>query len=110
MITQELKNFTEKLSSDITKNTQAYTTAQENTGKLIEDAILQALTKSQNSTDSTPLNLLQNLEAIRHQIHLMKQIGPCPGQKLIILCSSNQIMTYITYKDPTKQAHPNRLM
>ena len=33
MITKEIKNFTNKVSSDITKITQAYHAAQENTGK-----------------------------------------------------------------------------
>ena len=47
MITQELQNFTGKMSTDINKITQAYTAAQENTGKLIENVILQALTKPQ---------------------------------------------------------------
>ena len=36
---QKLKTFTDKVSSDITKITQACTTAQENTGKLIENMI-----------------------------------------------------------------------
>ena len=37
-----------KVSSDINKITQACTAAQENTAKLIENAILQALTKPQD--------------------------------------------------------------
>ena len=49
MIMQELKIFTDMVSSDITKITQAYTTAHENTGKLIENPISQALTKLQDS-------------------------------------------------------------
>ena len=48
------KNFTEKVSGDISKITQPYTIAQANTGKLIENVILQALSKSK---DSTPPNL-----------------------------------------------------
>ena len=46
MITEELKNFTNKVSSDITNTTQTYHTAQENTDKLTENAISQALTKA----------------------------------------------------------------
>ena len=42
------------MSSNITKITQAYTAAQENTGKLIENAISQALTKTQDITPQTP--------------------------------------------------------
>ena len=40
----------DKVSSNITKITQAYTTAQENIGKLIENVISKALTKLQDST------------------------------------------------------------
>ena len=50
IITKELKNFTNKVSSNITKIIQAYNTAQENTGKLIENAIPKALTKAQSTT------------------------------------------------------------
>ena len=39
MITQELKNFMDKVSADITKIIQAHTIAQGNTGKLIENVI-----------------------------------------------------------------------
>ena len=46
MITEELKKITNKVSGDITKTMQAYNTAQENTGKLLENAISQLLTKS----------------------------------------------------------------
>ena len=53
MITKELKKFTDKVSSDITNITQVYSTAQENTGKLVENAIWQALTKAQNTTTSS---------------------------------------------------------
>ena len=53
MITQELRNFTDIVFSDITKITQACTTAQENTSKLIENALSQALAKPQ---DITPPN------------------------------------------------------
>ena len=48
MIAQQLRNLTVKVSCDITKITQACTAAQENTGKLIENAISQALTKPQD--------------------------------------------------------------
>ena len=46
MITEELKDFTNKVSGDITKIIQAYNTAQENTDKLIENAISQTPYKS----------------------------------------------------------------
>ena len=48
MIRQELRNFMDKESSDIIKITHSCTSAQENAGKLIENAISQALTKPQN--------------------------------------------------------------
>ena len=50
MITKEFKNFTNKVSGDITKITQTYHSAQENTGKLIENAVSQTLTKTKNTT------------------------------------------------------------
>ena len=46
------KKFTNKVSGDITKIMQAYTTVQENTGKFIENTISQMLTKAQNTTIS----------------------------------------------------------
>ena len=48
MIAEKLKNFTNKVSGDIMKTTQAYNTSHERKGKLIENAISQALTKAQN--------------------------------------------------------------
>ena len=54
MITQELRNFTDKVSDDITKTTQACIAAQENTGKLIENVISQALMKPQDVTPLIP--------------------------------------------------------
>ena len=55
MIIHELKNFTDKVSGDITENTQACTTAKEKNGKLIENVISKALIKPQ---DSIPITLL----------------------------------------------------
>ena len=54
MITQELRNFMDKVSGNITKITQACATVQANTSKLIENAILQALTKPQDITPPNP--------------------------------------------------------
>ena len=55
MITQELRSFIDKVSSDslLTQIMQACTTAQENTSKLIENTILQTLTKPQDVTPFT---------------------------------------------------------
>ena len=66
MITEELKNFTHKVSGDVTKITQAHNTEQENTGKLIENAILQALTKAQSTTLHPLAQILEILELIMH--------------------------------------------
>ena len=52
MIIKELK-MSQKVYGGITKITQAYNTAQENTGKFTENAISQALTKAQNITTSS---------------------------------------------------------
>ena len=54
MITQELKNFKEKVSGDITKIMQACMGAQETTGQLIENAISQALPKLQDVMSPNP--------------------------------------------------------
>ena len=40
MVKQQMRNFMDKVSDDTNKITHAFTTAQENTGKLIENAIL----------------------------------------------------------------------
>ena len=61
MITQELRNVTYKVSSDITKIMQACTAAQENTGKLIENAISEALMKP---LDVIPPNLTIDSRAL----------------------------------------------
>ena len=55
IIMQELKIFIDKVSVDIKKITQLYTTDKENTRKLIENVISQALTKLQDSTPLTQL-------------------------------------------------------
>ena len=44
----------DKVSGDITKITQVCTATQENTGKLIENVISQALTKPQDITPTNP--------------------------------------------------------
>ena len=90
MRTQELKKITNKVSSNITKITQAYTAAQENIGKLIDNAISHTLKKAQDVTK--------------------KQIGPHPGQQLTLLCHNNWKMTHIRLKDLTKHRHPHMLM
>ena len=54
MITKELKkNFTNKLSGDITKIMRAYNKAWKNTGKLREIATSQVITKTQSTTTSS---------------------------------------------------------
>ena len=55
-IAKELKDFTNKVSSDITKIIQAYNTSHKKPGKLIENATSQALTKAQSIT--TPATLI----------------------------------------------------
>ena len=54
-----IKKF-HKVSGDITKITQACTAAQENTGKLIENAISQTLTKPQDITPNPTINSRSN--------------------------------------------------
>ena len=50
----ELKNFTKQVSNIIIKMTQAHNTTQDHTGKLIENAISKALSKTQDTTVSLP--------------------------------------------------------
>ena len=52
MMAEELKNFTRQVSNNITKMTQTHNTTQEHTGKLIENAISKALSKTQDTTAS----------------------------------------------------------
>ena len=57
IITEELKNSTNKVSSDITKITQAYNTAQENTGQTHRKCNITSTTNAQSTTTpSTPVN------------------------------------------------------
>ena len=63
MITQELRNVTDRVSGDINKITQACTAAQENTGKLVENATSQVLTKPQDIMPSNPAIDSRTLEA-----------------------------------------------
>ena len=61
---EELKNFTKQVSNNITEMTQAHSTAQEHTCKLIEHAISKALTKTQDTTMPLP-----NTINTKHQKH-----------------------------------------
>ena len=54
IITQELWNLSDKVSGDVNKITQVCTAAQENTGTLIENAILQALATPHDRTPPGP--------------------------------------------------------
>ena len=63
MITEELRNFMNKMSGDINKITQACSAAQENTGKLIENAISQPLTKLKGITTPNPGRDSRNFRA-----------------------------------------------
>ena len=78
MMTKELKYFTNKVSSDIMKITQGYNTAQEKTGKHIENAISQAVTKVQNTTTSSTSVDPRNFGVNYANPH-MKYFGPLLG-------------------------------
>ena len=60
---QELQNFTNKESSDLHKITQTCTTAQENTSRLVQDVISQALSSPQDRT-TQELTLPENPETL----------------------------------------------
>ena len=97
MITQAFRNFT--VSGDITKIMQAYTAAQENTGKLIENAISQALTKPLDVTLPNPTIDSRTLEQTTHQTPLMKQTGPHPSKQIMLTYHKNLIMRCINHED-----------
>ena len=81
IITQELQNFMDKASSDLNKITQAYTAAQENTCRLMENAISQALARQQDSTSTkAPPANLEFLDQTKNQTHEMMQTLPHPGK------------------------------
>ena len=58
----------DKVSGDITKIMQACTIAEENTGKLIENAISQALTKPQDVMPPNPTIIVDHSEQTMHQL------------------------------------------
>ena len=75
IITQELQSFTDKMSGDLNKITQACTTAQDNTSKLIENAISQALARPWDSTPkdtSPPGTIIKLLDQTQHQTNQMR--------------------------------------
>ena len=63
-LTEELKTFTTIVSSNISEMTLAHKTAQENTGKMIENSISQAITKTQDTTVSPPATSYTNHQNI----------------------------------------------
>ena len=97
MITQELRNFMDKVSGDINKITQVCIMAQENTDKLIENAILQALTKLQDIMSPTQPETIEHLEQTMNQILLMKQTGPHPGKQTILAYHNTITMRHTTH-------------
>ena len=59
-LTEELKNCTKLVSSNLSEMAQAHKTVQEQTGKFLENVILQALTKTQDTTVLTSATLNTN--------------------------------------------------
>ena len=58
---EKLKKITKQVSSDIIEMTQAHNTVQEQTDKLIENAISQALTKAQDTVTPSPPTVDTNI-------------------------------------------------
>ena len=101
MIIKELKNLSNKASGDITKITQAYNTSQEKTGKLIENATSQALTKAHSiTTPTTPIDS-RNF-GTNYTNPPKKQVGYHLGWHITITCYSNQKLIHIKFTDLTK--------
>ena len=85
MITQELRNVMDKVFGDINKITQACTSAQENTDKLTENAILQAQLKHKILFPLIQPETLEHLKQTINQILLMTQTGLHPGKQTICI-------------------------
>ena len=109
MITEELKNFTNKASGDITKITQAYNTSYEKTGKLIEKAISQALTKAQSIIISATL-IDTRFFGTNYTNLLMKQVRHQLGLHTTIICHNSQTSIHIKFTDLTKIIYLNKLI
>ena len=75
------------MSGDLNKITSACTAAQENTGKLIENVISQALARPQDSTptEANPQGNLELLDQNEHHTHQMMQTLPCPVKQMILV-------------------------
>ena len=110
MITQELRHFMGKVSGDISKTTEACTATQENTGKLLENVISQALTKPQDITTPTQPETLECLEETANQILLTKQTGVCPGKQTILAYHNTLTMRHIIYRAFMKHLYLPMLM
>ena len=66
-LTEELKNFTNFVTSNLSEIPQTCQTTQEQTGKFIENAISQVLTKNQNTTVPTSATLNNNTPNIKYE-------------------------------------------
>ena len=66
IMAEELQNFSKQDLSNITKMTQAHHTTQEYTGKLTENAISQALSKTQGTTAPSPITVGTSIQNINY--------------------------------------------
>ena len=100
IIAQELWNFIDKVSGDLNKITWACTTAWENTGKLMENAISQILTRTQGSTptEASPPRESWTLDQSEYQTLHMMQTWQFPGKQIILVYHNTLMRKHITYK------------
>ena len=106
MITQEPRNIKDEVSGDINKITQACMAAQENTGKLIENAISQALSKPQDIMPPYPaIDFRKFKKKNMHQILHTKQTGPHPGKQNILAYHNILTMRHITHRGLMKHLY-----
>ena len=66
IMAEELKSFTKQVLSDIMKKTQAHNCVQEHTGKLIENAMSQALTKAQDTVVPSPTTVNTSIQDVNY--------------------------------------------
>ena len=107
LMMEELKNFTKQVSNNITEMTQAHSTTQEHTGKLIEHAISKALAKNTGYNCTTTQHNKQNTRNITYasptyDLHQML-IWPPNQQAMLFTPHVDSHQTY-NHQSP-KQTH-----
>ena len=110
IMAEELKNFTKQVLNDITKMVQAHNTAQEHTGKLIENAISQTLTKAWDIVASSPTTVNTNIQDINYTSPSYESNWDIVGPHSIPLCHTPDKLTHIQHIDTKKHEQIQKLI